>query len=380
MLIKKLVRIINMVKKNISSLELAALVEELQVLKDGKISQVYQPEKNLLLLQNYARGAGKKNLRIIPGKYLNFTDKKETTLKPSSFSLQLRKYLNNAFIREIYQHDSERIIILVVEKAIGEEKTLMKFNLVIELFSKGNLLITNQEWKIIGSLANQRWESRIVKVKEVYKFPPAGFNWKKASLKQLKEIVKRSDKKNLATCLATEISLGGTYAEELCIVNGIDPKKIPSEVSEKEVKQIHQSIKDFLEQIKRSSGFIYEDGEISPFKLKNRTVTEKFSSYNEALDTLNPFEKVSPYEKKIISAKRIISEQKQALLDIEKKIELNTAKGNLIYENYAKIQKLQEVVSEMKKEKSWQEIKKDLESQKKIKQVDLKQKRVVLDL
>jgi len=235
-----------MIKKNISSFELAVLAEELQVMINGKISQIYHPEKKEVVFQVYIRGEGKRFLRIIPGKFLNFTSEKKSVLRPSGFCMQLRKYLNNSIIREVYQKDSERILIIVLETAISDsenKKKLVKYNLIIEFFSKGNLLITDSDWDIIGTLSSQRWEARIIKNKEKYLFPPGGFDWKKLKPKIVETAIKRSDKKNLATCLATELSLGGVFAEEICKSKNIDPKKSLAETNIKEIKDICVAIK-----------------------------------------------------------------------------------------------------------------------------------------
>ena len=92
-----------MPKKSISSLELAALVNELQFLVNGKVSQIYHPESNVLLLQLHAPGKGKQLLKIISGKWLCLTQQKESALKPSGFCMQLRKYIDNAIIKNLYQ-------------------------------------------------------------------------------------------------------------------------------------------------------------------------------------------------------------------------------------------------------------------------------------
>ena len=105
-----------MPKKAISSLELAALVNELQFLVQGKISQIYHQEKKEMLLQLHARGRGKELLKIISGKWLCLTGMKLVPLRPSGFCMQLRKYINNAVIKDIYQKDAERIVVFELEK------------------------------------------------------------------------------------------------------------------------------------------------------------------------------------------------------------------------------------------------------------------------
>lgn len=359
-------------KKSIASLELAALVNELQLLVKGKISQIFHQEKKELLLQLHAVGKGKQFLRIIPGKLFNLTEKKEAPLRPSSFCMQLRKYINNSFIRAVYQKDAERVVVFELEK----EK---KYYFIIELFSKGNVILTDGDYEIITVLERQIWKDRVVKPKVKYIFPTAGVNWKKLSEVKFKEILVKSEKNNLAVCLATELGLGGLYAEEICKRSGVDKKSLPNEVSREEIKLIVKEIKNIVKLIETPSGFIYDD-QVTPFALIEQEIIEKKKTYNEAINTLNLSIKISPYEKKIIVMERIIANQEEAIKKLQGKIELNKRKGELIYEKYQPLQKMLDIVKELKKSKSWQEVSNELKKEKKIKSVSLKNKKVVVEL
>lgn len=362
-----------MMKKSVASLELAALVNELQFLVKGKLSQVYHQEKKELLFQLHAPGKGKQLLKVIPGKYLCLTKKKEAPLRPSSFCMQLRKYLDNAFIKDIYQKDAERIVVFELEKR-------EKYFLIIELFSKGNLILTDDKHNIVAVLERQTWKERVIKPKERYLFPSSGVNWKKITEKELINIFKRSEKKNLAVSLATEVGLGGLYAEEICRKADIDKNKTPKEVNKKEVKLIIKAIKEFQESIKKPSGFVYEE-QITPFPLVGEKEKKKTATYGEALDTLNPFQAISPYEKKIKTLQRMISQQEEAIKSQKRKINLNTKKGETVYEKYQPLQKLLDFVKKSREDnKEWKEIEKELKKIKKIKMVDLKNKKIIIDL
>ncbi len=362
-----------MPKKNLTSFELTAIINELQFLVNGRISQVYHQEKMELLFQLHAIGEGKKLLKIVPGKFLCLTGRKETPLKPSSFCMQLRKYLNNAFIRKIEQKGSERVVVFEIEKK-------EKYYLIIELFSRGNLILTDSKNMIIAALEQKRWKDRNVRVKEKYIFPTAGINWKKLNEKELTIILKKSEKKNLATSLATEIGLGGLYAEEVCKLAEVDKDKLQKNVTEKEIKAILKSLKELLKLAEKPTGFIYDD-QITPFELKDVKENKKTKTYNEAMDTLNPFEIVSPYEQKIISSKRIITSQELSIKKQESKIELNKKKGEIVYENYQPLQKIIDYVNSARKEgKEWLGIEKELKKVKKIKGISLKNKKIVIDL
>src|SRR3990167_4479520 len=104
-----------MAQKGLFSVDIAAVIEELKAVVKGKISQIYQQEKELLL-QIHVPNQGKQLLRIVAGKLLCLTHKKEFQQQPSSFCLQLRKYLAGAFIKDIYQKEAERIVVLELEK------------------------------------------------------------------------------------------------------------------------------------------------------------------------------------------------------------------------------------------------------------------------
>ena len=361
-----------MPNKSISSLELAALVNELQFLVNGKVSNIYHPDKNMLLLQLHAPGKGKQLLKIISGKWLCLTAQKENALRPSGFCMQLRKYIDNAVIKNMYQQGSERIVIFELEK-------LEKYFLIVELFSKGNIILTDANNVIITALESQEWKDRTVKAKEKYVFPPLDINWKELTAKKLQEILKKSEKRNLATSLATEIGLGGLYAEEACKQAEVDLKKVPAEVTAKETEMLVKAMKNFLIAITTPKGYLYEE-DITPFPLLEKKLLKETETYNEAIDTLKLSEKLSPYQNKIKTLQRTIAEQEEAIKNQEEKIVSAAQKGERMYEKYAALQKMREIVEEMKKSKSWTEIAKELNKEKKISKINLEKKVITVDL
>lgn len=359
-------------KKNVSSLELAALVNELQFLVRGKIPHIYHPQEKELLLHIHVPNKGKQLLKIVSGKFLCLTETKETTLKPSSFCMQLRKYLDNAFIKGLYQKDSERIAVFELEKK-------EKYFLIVELFSKGNVVLTDEHYKIIGVLEQQIWKDRTVKVSEKYIFPRPGVDWKQISEQDFWGVLNKSDKKNIATALATDIGLGGVYAEEMCKRTLLDKNKLPREVSDGDLKLLFDALKEMLRLIEKPRGYVYPEN-TTPFRLTGETVLKELPSYNEAISKIIFVEKSSPYEQKIRSVDNMIKQQQETIKKLNDDIEVNTKRGKLIYEKYLPLQQLLEIVKEMRKHKEWKEIERELKKEKKIKTVDLKNKRVVIDL
>lgn len=352
-------------------MELAAIIHELQSLVKGKIDQIYQPSDEELLLQLHVPGKGKQLLKIIPGKWLCLTSKKETTLKPSNFSLQLRKYLDNAFIKSISQKDSERIVIIELERK-------EPYSLIIELFSKGNIVLINQKQEIIAVLTPQTWKDRTLRVGEKYLFPPASVNWKILTAIELHSILKKSEKRNSVTALATEIGVGGLYAEELCGWSSIDKNKLPKEITDGEIKSIIATIPKFLKLLEEPAGYLSED-EVTPFPLQTKESFKKFSSYNEAIDSLIPFFKASPYEKKIKALQHTLVQQEESIQNLDQHAVEEIRKGESIYEHYSFIQELLEQVKEIRRDNDWQAVAQELQKEKRIKKVDLKHKTVLVE-
>lgn len=361
-----------MPKKSLSSLEIAALVQELQFVVGGKISQVYQDEKEVIL-QLHVPSKGKQLLKIISGKFICLTSKKEASSQPSSFCMQMRKYLDNVRIEKLYQKDSERIVVLELE---GKDE---EYYLILELFSKGNVILARKDWQIIGVLEQQVWKDRLVKPGEKYIFPAAALNWKKLTERELAAILHKSEKKNVASSLATEVGLGGVYAEELCKRASLDKEKFPSEINVEEVKLVVSELRKMLMEAEKPRGYVYVE-EVTPFALVGQVSLRVTERYSEAIDELNPLVKKSPYERRIITLQKTILDQQESLKSQEEKIVVNKKKGELIYEKYMPLQKLLGIVKELRKDKDWNEIALELKKEKKIKQVNLKDKKVVIEL
>ncbi len=157
---------------------------------------------------------------------------------------------------------------------------------------------------------------------------------------------------------------------------GQDKNLLPNEG---ETKRILREIKRIVELAEKPKGLIYEE-EIAPFPLEDKKPVKQTASFNEAIDALSPLAKPSPYEQKIKAMERTIAEQEESVENLQRKVELNTQKGELIYEKYTPLRKMLEIVKELSKTKSWEEISRELKKEKRIKGIDLKGKKVFLDL
>src|SRR3989344_2669672 len=265
----------NIRKPELASLELAAVVKELQVLKEGKIDQIYQSEDYDLFMQVHTK-EGKMLLRIKPGKFLYLTKHKILMASPTQLCMKLRKHLNGKIIMGLQQIDAQRIINVKTDEA----------ELTIEFFSQGNVILCDTENKIISLMRAQTTKSRELKPGLSYKVPPLEGDVFSVSAELFNRKMKESKKDKIVTSLATELGLGGLYAEEACARAEMDKNKAPKELSVKEKNELYKKIKEIVKETKTPKGYMFEEGVIAPFPLKNNKKTKEFQSFNEALDAV----------------------------------------------------------------------------------------------
>ena len=149
--------------EQVSALELRYLIREIQSIISAKVDKIYMPDKREIDIRLHVPGTGKRILRIVlPGLVYLSEQRQDYPTDPHGFAMFLRKRLGGARVREISQHGSERIMKILFETK--EEKYLM----IIELFSKGNVILCDEELNILNPLERQIWKDRAVKSKEKY--------------------------------------------------------------------------------------------------------------------------------------------------------------------------------------------------------------------
>ncbi len=359
-------------KKELSSLDIRYLVKEFSVLNNAKINKVYH-YKNEVLFDLHVPSKGKFLLKIILPNLIFITENKKEYSNPSGFAMFLRKNLVNARIRKIDQIDSERIINMELEK----EK---KLHLIIELFSKGNIILCRSDYKILGSLSIQKWSTREIKKGNKYIHPERP-NLFKIKEKEFKDSIRNSNKDSIVKTLAVDLGMGGLYAEELCLLAKIDKNK--NKLDDKEIKKIYNKLKKLLN--KKTEPGIYENSEIVPFNLQQlkELKFKKYNAFNNAIDekygkkdSIN----TTRHDLRIDKFLRILEEQKKEINKLEKIIDENTRKGELIYENYQKIDSIIKELKKIRKKHSWKEIKEKLKNHKIIKNINERENKITIEI
>ena len=342
-------------KLELAALDLHFLIGEFQELIGGKVEQIYLKGKEELVLSLHLPNVGKRILRILIGKLAYLARQKgEMPERPASFCVYLRKYLKNARIREIRQLGFERIM------EISLETKTQRYNLIAELFSKGNVVLCDDSYNIFSTLDVQHWKDRTIKAKSVYDYPKKSFNFLKISQDELDEMCSSSEKESIVKTLAIDLGLGGEYSEEICRRAGIDKSRPAKDLSADDRRSLFSTIASIRE------------GQPFPCVIGDRFASINVSdacvkkgSLNETLDELYTEESheadkallKKETEGRISKVQKMIDEQKQKIKGLEVSAKDNQRKGELIFENYQEIKDLLSRVKEAVKKHGWEAVK-----------------------
>ncbi len=367
-------------KSELSSIEVGLLVNEFAQLLGAKIDQIYQLKDKDVVLQLHLPNQGRKKVRIMAPGAVFLTDQPlEFPEKPPGFCLLLRKYLSGSRLSAVAQLKSERIMEFVFSKAES-------YKLVVELFSKGNIVLCSSDGAIIGAAERQVWSARKVVPGSIYSFPTKKYSFYDADHKALLAMFHSSDRDSVVKSLAMDLGMGGVYAEEACLLASIDKAKSPSLATESEANAVAAAIKGLVSS-KLSPCIVYEGSaavNAVPFQLRLYEGMEckPFSSFSSSLDYYysHEYKELSGFDKKVASLQHIISQQEEMLESMRLDVEESTAKAEAIYHNYAVVKDVIEELSKARKKYSWKEIREKLKGHAVVKELDEKQAKVVVEL
>jgi len=337
--------------KQLSSFDVNACVKELKELEGGKVEKVYHHPPDEIRIRIYA--GRKVDLVIEAGRRIHLTKfPKQAPRFPSAFAMLLRKHLEGARIKKIEQYDFDRVVIIEFERS-GEIRRL-----VAELFSKGNVVLLNDENRVVMPLKHT------IKVGELYRFP---------------EQMERKDEDREVVRVLAMSGLGGLYAEEVCLRVGIDKKRKYAELGEDERKKIDEEIQKLMNFTPKPQ-IILKDGDyldVVPMELLYYSRCEKkyFESFNDALDDyfskklaeMDELESMKSEELEKLNKRLDI--QKESLRKFEDEAESFRRIGDAIYENYQTVEKIIEAFRAARERKSWDEIKEIISKDEKLKKL-----------
>ncbi len=364
----------------LSGIELHAVVTELQPLVGAKIDQVYQAGAKELILQLHLPGSGKRLVRIVAGRLLYETSHRANT-NASEFCLQLRRRIASATITAIGQLGAQRIVTCSLQKEHPME-------LILELFSKGNIILCGADRTIALLLERQHWQSRELRIGVRYVPPPDVAQIFTLQQGEFMALLAASEKDKLVTALATGLGLGGLYAEELCARAAVDKSTAPKALTDRQREAVGRAFVSLLGELGTPRGYLWQSGAITPIPITQQALQREFATFHEALDALISTTRARQqqlaveqrYHQKIQQLRTIIEKQQHALAALEAQAAEETRKGDALYEHYLQVKKLLDSVGLARANGGWDAVRGLLARDSAVAVVDLKNKKVELEL
>jgi predicted ribosome quality control (RQC) complex YloA/Tae2 family protein len=336
-------------KKEFTSFDAAAVVRELRdTILDSHVNNVYQLDSKTLLLKLHKTDKPPLNLVLDAGRRLHLTsyaqEKPET---PPAFCMALRKHLRNGWLTNVEQYEFERVVVFSFKTITGN------LRLVLELFGDGNVILVDENDKIVQALVYKRMRDRNILRDEAFVFAPSsGKNPLKVSKEEVFNSLRGFGEVEVVRAVARLLSVGGVYSEESLLRAEIDKTKPCNALTEGESNAILDALQELLSRVLNGvlepCVVLDENGDfvdVVPFKLKRYEDSgfkiQTYSSFDEALDEF--YVRIIATEKAAVDVevealkreaerlKRIIADQEKVLAETEGKTELDKQLGDLIY-------------------------------------------------
>jgi len=366
--------------KTISALDLHYLVKELRFLINARVDKIYVQRKKEIIIDVFAPAKGKYSIKINE-KSFYLTELKPKSQQPTEFCMFLRKKLNGARIKKITQLDFERVITILFETKEA------KYELIAEIFSKGNIILT-KDTKILVASEYQNWSNRTIRPNIKYFPPKKEYNFLTIQPKEFKQLLQKTNRENLVKSLAIDLGLGGVYAEEACLQAGVDKDKSAKQITKPETKKLFEKLIK-LKSKKLEPATIYKNKEVLdliPFKLKlyekhKQEPAKSFSSIlNDYFSNITSILEKEAKNKQIDKIDNIINGQKEDIKQLTTQEKINHEKAEALYNNYQTVANILKELKEISKEHSWKEIKNKLKGHKVVKEVTSKDKSIIIEL
>ena len=299
------------------------------ITKDSILFKLHHTEKSDLFMMISTSGVWLTKVKI-------------DQMEPNRLLKRLRSDLLRLKLKKIEQIGAERIAYFTFE-GFGKE-----FILVGEFFGDGNILLCNNEMKILALQHSIEVRHRKLSVGLDYTQPPENnldiFNLTESDFDELKNTDLIA-----AKWFGRTLGLPKKYVESVFEITNIDPKKIGNLLTKEEIGKIYQTTKNIISDIVLGNHepIIVENEKIEVLPVKLGKLEGKITSVStfiEGLDTVftkNIVDKgksiqTSGSDKKIKDLETQISEQEKAIATVKEKSKKITNVANSLYEMVSK--------------------------------------------
>ena len=372
-------------KRELSSIDLAALVTELGRYEDAKVDKAYLYGEDLLRLKmrDYDRGRVELMIEVGDVKRAHMADPdhvSDAPGRPPNFAKMLRNRLGGADFAGVSQYEFDRILVFEFERPDANT------TIVAELFGQGNIAVLDEHGDVLQSLETVRLKSRTVAPGAQYEFPDSRINPLSVSYDAFEREMEASTTDVVRT-LATQLNLGGLYAEEICTRAGVDKELSIEEADESVFREVYDALDDLSARVTTGEfdPRVYLDDEtvvdVTPFALAEHEAAgldeEPYDNFNDAVDEYfyrfdrsaeetddtEPTTSRPDFEAEIAKQNRIIEQQEQAIAGFDEQADQERAKAEALYANYDLVDEILTTIQNARDEGvPWDEIDETLQA------------------
>jgi predicted ribosome quality control (RQC) complex YloA/Tae2 family protein len=348
-------------KRELSSIDLRALVTELRRYEGAVVDKAYLYDDDLvrLKLRDFDRGRVELLIQVGELKRAHVADPDrvpDAPGRPPNFAKMLRNRIAGANLVGVEQHEFDRVLTFRFAREDRNSR------LVAELFGQGNVAALDESGEVVGALSTIRLKSRTVAPGAAYGYPESRIDPLDVSYEAFVRYMDESDTDVVRT-LATQLNLGGLYAEEVCARAGVDAGTPIDAADDDAYRPVYDALARIDERL-RAGEFqprVYvdpanDDGpdrvvDVTPFPLVEREglSAEGFDSFNAAVDDY--FHRLErrraaagdaeaggsarpEFEAEIAKRERIIDQQEGAIESFQEEAALERERAELLYANY----------------------------------------------
>ena len=343
-------------KRELSSIDLAALVTELGRYEGAKVDKAYLYGEDLLRLKMRDFDRGRIELMIEVGdvKRAHMADPEhvgDAPGRPPNFAKMLRNRLGGADFVGVSQYEFDRILVFEFERPDANT------SIVAELFGQGNIAVRDEHGDVVQSLETVRLKSRTVAPGAPYAFPDSRVDPLSVSYDAF---VRQMDDSttDVVRTLATQLNLGGLYAEEVCTRADVEKERAIDDADESVYRALYDAIDDLAARLRAGKFdprlYLEDDRvvDVTPFPLAEREAeglkAEAYDSFNAAVDEYfyrfdrsaddtddtDPTTTKPDFESEIAKQQRIIDQQEGAIEGFDERAAAERAKAEALYANY----------------------------------------------
>jgi len=251
-------------KSRFSTLDIISILGELQQFVGMRVNQVYDIDNKTYLIK--LQQPDKKTVLLIEsGTRLHTTEFDwPKNPAPSGFSMKLRKHINNKRLERIQQVGVDRVV--DIQFGSGEAA----YHLILEMYDRGNLVLTDWEYKILNILRPRVAGEEKFLVRETYPLELCKHELPVLNEEKLHSLLANAkDNDTLKKVLMPHFEFGSNLLEHLLLKSDLHHNTKIKDFARDDVERVCSSLNsasDFL-QSEAKRGIIVQ-------KVENRPMPE----------------------------------------------------------------------------------------------------------